>query len=177
MTCPYRLMAARAVLTSASSVLVYVATVVSAYRRAIDAYCGNSESYRFDPKWMEEVCKVSHREFTTGFYFNQPSNLDQNYRTSAYTRDYSFTGLVKDYDEKTGYATVEQRNKMVRGDRIEIFGPDCDFFTQTLDEMYNEEGEPIDSAPHPQQILKIKTDKPVKPFYMLRKEKNQQLKD
>lgn len=155
----------------------YVATVVSAYRRAIDAYCGNPESYRFDPKWMEEVCKVSHREFTTGFYFNQPSNLDQNYRTSAYTRDYSFTGLVKDYDEKTGYATVEQRNKMVRGDRIEIFGPDCDFFTQTLDEMYNEEGEPIDSAPHPQQILKIKTDKPVKPFYMLRKEKNQQLKE
>lgn len=77
----------------------YVATVVSAYRRAIDAYCGNPESYRFDPKWMEEVCKVSHREFTTGFYFNQPSNLDQNYRTSAYTRDYSFTGLVKDYDE------------------------------------------------------------------------------
>lgn len=151
----------------------YVATVVSAYRRAIDSYCADPENYQFKQEWMDELCKVSHREFTTGFYFHKPDNLDQNYRTSAYTRDYSFVGMVKDYDEETGYAIVEQRNKMVIGDEIEVFGPGTDFFSQTLSEMYNEEGEAVEAAPHPQQILKIKMDKPVKPFFMLRKQKNQ----
>lgn len=152
--------------------IFYVATVISAYRRAIDAYFQNPENYSFKEEWMEELCKVSHREFTTGFYFHEPTNLDQNYRTSDYTRDYSFVGIVKDYDSETGYAVVEQRNKMVVGDEIEIFGPCSDFFAQEIKEMYNEEGEAIESAPHPQQIIKIKTEKPVKPFFMLRKKKD-----
>ncbi len=152
--------------------IFYVATVISAYRRAIDAYFEDPENYSFKEEWMEELCKVSHREFTTGFYFHEPTNLDQNYRTSDYTRDYSFVGIVKEYDWETGYAVVEQRNKMVIGDEIEIFGPYSDFFAQELKEMYNEEGEAIESAPHPQQIIRIKTEKPVKPFFMLRKKKN-----
>lgn len=150
----------------------YVATIVSAYRKAIDSYFEDPEKYEFREEWMEELCKVSHREFTTGFYFHEPTNLDQNYRTSDYTRDYSFIGLVKEYDPQTGFAVVEQRNKMVVGDRIEVFGPFSDFFEQEIEEMYDEEGEPIQSAPHPQQIIKIKMKKAVKPFFMLRKEKN-----
>ncbi len=149
----------------------YVATIVSAYRRAIDAYYADPESYEFREEWMTELKKVSHREFTTGFYFDKPTNKDQNYQTSAYTRDYSFTGMVKSYDPETGYAIVEQRNKMVIGDEIEVFGPHTDFFVQELKEMYNEEGEPIESAPHPQQILKIKMEQPVEPNFMLRKKK------
>ena len=62
----------------------YVAIVVNAYRRAIDAYM---EGKPYDPKWFDEICKVSHREFTTGFYFHKATNTDQNYRTSDYTRD------------------------------------------------------------------------------------------
>lgn len=149
----------------------YVATIVSAYRKAIDAYFENPEEYEFKEEWMTELCKVSHREFTTGFYFHKPTNNDQNYRTSAYTRDYSFVGMIKDYDPETGYAIVEQRNKMVIGDKIEVFGPNADFFEQELKEMYDEDGNPVDSAPHPQQILKIKMDKPVGPCFMIRKEK------
>lgn len=149
----------------------YVATIVSAYRKAIDAYYADPQSYEFKDEWMRELKKVSHREFTTGFYFDKPTNKDQNYQTSAYTRDYTFTGMVKSYDEETGYAIVEQRNKMVIGDEIEVFGPGTDFFVQQLTEMYNEEGEPIESAPHPQQILKIKMNKPVKENFMLRKKK------
>lgn len=149
----------------------YVATIVSAYRKAIDAYCANPAEYKFKEEWMTELCKVSHREFTTGFYFHKPTNNDQNYRTSAYTRDYSFVGMIKDYDPETGYAIVEQRNKMVIGDKIEVFGPGADFFEQELKEMYDEEGNAVDSAPHPQQILKIKMDKPVGPSFMIRKEK------
>ncbi len=153
--------------------IFYVATIIAAYRKAIDAYYADPEHYEFKQEWMDEMKKVSHREFTTGFYFNNPTNKDQNYRTSAYTRDYAFTGLVKSYDPETGYAIVEQRNKMVLGDEIEIFGPGADFFVQKLTEMYDEEGNPIDSAPHPQQILRIKVEKPVAENYMFRKRKDE----
>ncbi|MGN1142979.1 MAG: U32 family peptidase [Anaerovoracaceae bacterium] len=151
--------------------IFYVATLVSAYRRAIDAYYEDPEHYVFREEWMTEMMKASHREFTTGFYFHQPTNKDQNYQTSAYTREYSFTGLVLDYDPATGIATVEQRNKMVLGDEIEVMGPGREFFTQTLKEMYDEEGTPVQSAPHPQQILRIPMDQPVGPYDMLRKKR------
>ena len=81
--------------------------------------------------------------------------------------------MVRSYDPKTGYAIVEQRNKMVVGDEIEIFGPGSNYFVQTLTEMYNEEGEPIEAAPHPQQILKIKLNGPAGPDFMVRKKKEQ----
>lgn len=149
----------------------YVATIVGAYRRAIDAYYADPEGYTFDPEWLRELKKVSHREFTTGFYYNKPTNKDQNYQTSAYTRDYTFVGLVKSYDEKTGLAVVEQRNKMSLGDEIEVFGPYTDYFTQKIEVLLDEENQPIESAPHPQQIVKIKMDQPVLEKFMLRKQK------
>ncbi|MEG1163482.1 MAG: U32 family peptidase [Anaerovoracaceae bacterium] len=151
--------------------IFYVATIIGAYRRAIDSYFADPQHYQFDAEWLNECKKVSHREFTTGFYFDKPTNKDQNYQTSAYTREYSFIGIVREYDANTGYAIVEQRNKMSIGEEIEIFGPYDKYFTQTLKEMYNEDGEAVESAPHPQQILKIKVERPVKPNYMLRKKK------
>ncbi len=151
----------------------YVATVVGAYRRAIDAYYEDPDNYTFKDEWMTELKKVSHREFTTGFYYNQPTNKDQDYLTSAYTREYTFIGVVRDYDAETGMATVEQRNKMSIGEDIEVFGPYTDFFEQKLEVMFNDEGEAIDAAPHPQQIVTIKMNQPVKPGFMLRKRKEQ----
>ena len=150
----------------------YVATIIHAYRQAIDAYFQDPENHVFNPEWLTELKKASHREFTTGFYFDQPTNLDQNYQTSAYTREYAFVGIVRSYDESTGMAVIEQRNKMVLGDEIEIFGPDIPFFKQKITEMYDyESGDAIDAAPHPQQIITMKMDKPVKEHYMLRKKK------
>lgn len=151
----------------------YVATVVGAYRRAIDAYYEDPENYQFKEEWLTELKKVSHREFTTGFYFNQPTNKDQNYLTSAYTREYTFIGVVKSYDPETQMAIVEQRNKMTVGEEIEVFGPHTDFFTQKLEVLLNEDGEPMESAPHPQQLLQIKMEQPVKENFLLRKRKEQ----
>ena len=151
--------------------IFYVATIVGAYRRAIDAYYEDPEGYEFDPDWLTELKKVSHREFTTGFYYNKPTNKDQNYQTSAYTREYSFVGLVKSYDAETGIAVIEQRNKMVLGDEIEVFGPFTDHFTQKIEMLLDEENQPIEAAPHPQQIVKIKMDRPVSEKFMLRKPK------
>ncbi len=141
----------------------YVATLVSAYRKAIDAYYADPDGYKFDNAWIDEMKKVSHREFTTGFYFDQPTNKDQNYQTSAYTRDYSFVGMVKSYNPETKMAVVEQRNKMVIGDEIEIMGPYTDYFAQKLTEMYDEEGTPIEAAPHPQQIITMRMEQAVAP--------------
>lgn len=150
----------------------YVATIIHAYRQAIDAYFADPYNYEFKEEWLTELKKASHREFTTGFYFDQPTNLDQNYQTSAYTREYAFVGIVRSYDPETKMAVIEQRNKMVTSDEIEIFGPDIPFFKQKITEMYDaESGEPIDAAPHPQQIIRMKMAQPVKPNYMLRKKK------
>lgn len=146
--------------------IFYIAHVIRAYRQAIDA---EEEGRAFDPAWMDELCKASHRNFTTGFYYHEPGPEDQNYSSSAYSRDYAFVGLVKSYDPASGYAVIEQRNKMVLGDEVEVFGPGGTDFTQTIDEMLDEEGNQIDQAPHPQQIVRIRMKHPAGEDWMLRK--------
>jgi putative protease len=136
--------------------MYYVATVVSAYRAALDEYLADPEGYTFDRQHFNELCKASHREFTHGFYYNKPTDSDQNYLTSDYIRDYSFVGLVREHDPSSGLTTVEQRNKFSIGDTIEIFGPGMPYYEETITEMYDEEGTPVLSAPHPQQILRIR---------------------
>jgi len=149
----------------------YVATVIRAYRMAIDEYYKDPENYKFDEKWLREIKKASHRDFTTGFYFGKPTDEAQVYTTSSYVRGYDFVGLILDYDEKTKIATVEQRNRMFVGENMEVFGPGKEFFTQTIEKMWNEEDEEIKVAPHPQQIVKILMEKPVSAMDMIRKER------
>ncbi len=149
----------------------YVASVVRAYRMAIDSYLQDPENYVFKKEWLVEFSKASHREFSTGFYHHKPDHTGQVYDSSAYVRDYAFIGLVLDYDAATGIATVEQRNKMVIGDEIEIIGPKRDMFAQKLEQMWDDEGNAIEAAPHPQQIVKIKMEKPVARFDILRRER------
>jgi putative protease len=153
--------------------MYYVATVVSAYRAAIDAYLADPDSYVFDKAWFEELCKASHREFTHGFYYNKPTDKDQNYLTSEYIRDYSFVGLVRETDPASGLTTVEQRNKFGVGDTVEIFGPRTPYYEEVIKEMYNEEGESVESAPHPQQILRIRFDRTPEEGFIIRKKKMQ----
>jgi len=151
----------------------YVATVIRAYRMAIDEYYNDPDNYRFNEKWLKEIKKASHRDFTTGFYFGKPTNEAQVYTTSSYVRGYDFVGLILDYDEETKIATVEQRNRIFTGEKIEIFGPNKDFITQIIQKMWDEEGNEIDVAPHPQQIIKILMEKPVSSMDMIRKEREE----
>ena len=148
----------------------YAASVVKAYREAIDSYFAAPEQFEVKKEWVEELDKVSHRAYTTGFYYGRPTEKDQIYGTSSYTQTSDFVGLVLDYDEKTGFATVEQRNHMKVGQEIEIFQPHLAGYRQILQEMYNDEGEAIQVAPHPQQIVKIRMDKPVEPYGILRRD-------
>lgn len=147
----------------------YVATVVSAYRKAIDAYMDDPENYSFDPEWLAELSKASHREYTTGFYFNKTTGADQIYNTSSYIRDYDFVGMVLEYDKETGIAKIEQRNRMIVGDEIEVVVPGRDYFVQIIEAMKNDEGESIRTAPHAQMIVYMPMKQEVEPYTILRR--------
>lgn len=147
----------------------YVATVVNAYRRAIDAYFADPEGYAPKQEWLGELLKVSHRDYTEGFYEHKTTEEDQIYGTSSYQQTHDFIGLVKEASGTDGYAVVEQRNNMKVGETIEVFQPTGETFTQVLTHMFDENGEEITVAPHPQQIVRIRFDKPVEAFSMLRR--------
>lgn len=147
----------------------YVATVVAAYRSAIDAYFGDPVNYKFNPMWLDEVCKVSHRDYYTGFFFGIPPSGAQIYGSSSYIRNYDIVGIVLDYDEKTSVAKIAQRNRIFLGDEVEIIRPGKPFFTQKITEMKNEDLQDIEVANHAEMILYIKTEQPVERDAMLRK--------
>lgn len=148
----------------------YVASVVKAYRLAIDAYFDHPDDFHIDPAWTEELEKVSHRPYTTGFYYHQPTKDDQLYGTSSYIQTSEFVGLVRSYDKETGWALVEQRNNMKLGQEIEVFQPTGPLFRQTIRAMRDEDGEEIAVAPHPQQLLYMKMEQPVEPYTILRRD-------
>lgn len=147
----------------------YAATIVKAYREEIDRYFKDPESYAFDEKQYDELCKVSHRPYCTGFYFGKPDADKQVYTDSSYIRDYDLIGMVTGYDEKTKIATISQRNKFSVGDEIEIIQPGQPFFSQCVEYMENENGEKIESAPHAQMTVKLPVKYPVGTDAMLRK--------
>lgn len=149
----------------------YVGTVVKAYRQAIDDCLKDRELYESKKEYyLEEVSKASHREYTTGFYYRKPDGNEQVYTNNSYIRDYDFIGMVEeDYDESTGCAVVMQRNKFEVGNEIEVMPAKGESWKMTVTKMWNEDGEEVMSAPHPQQLLKVKFDKPVKKHDMLRK--------
>lgn len=152
--------------------MFYVATVVRAYRKVIDSYLTDTDNYKFDITWLAELNKASNREFTTGFYFDKPDNEDQNYVTNAYSREYDFLGVVREYDESTSMALVEQRNKINVGDEIEVFGPGIEYFTMKVEKMLDAEtGEAIESAPHAQQMINIEINFPVNKDFLLRRKR------
>ncbi len=153
--------------------LYYVSTIIGAYRLGIDDVYEDTNLFNKNKElYYEEVRKVSHREFTTGFYFGRPDDA-QVYETSSYIREYDFLGMVIDFDKETNIATIEQRNRTFKGDEIEIFGPHTKYFTQTIDKMWDEKGNEIDVAPHAQQIFKIKIDQPIDKYFLIRKQRQE----
>ncbi|WP_334309766.1 U32 family peptidase [Anaerotignum propionicum] len=149
----------------------YVGTVVKAYRQAIDDYMTSPDLYREKlPQYLEEVSKASHRDYTEGFYYEKPDGNQQIYNSNTYIRGFDFVGMVQeDSNPETGIAIVEQRNKFSVGDTIEVMPAKGNAFTMKVSKMWDEKGNAVESAPHPQQILQILFEKPVKKFDMLRK--------
>ncbi len=148
---------------------LYVATVVGAYRRAIDAYYADPENFKVDDEILEELEKVSHREYTTGFYYGKPDENNQLYTSNTYIQDYTIVGVVTDYDEKTKIATIEQRNRFFKGEELEVISPNLPSFAFSSNYMKNESDEDIEVAPHPQMTVKLMIEKKVVPYSIIRK--------
>ncbi|RKD23948.1 protease [Ammoniphilus oxalaticus] len=147
----------------------YVATVVNAYRQAIDAYCADPDGYQLKKEWLEEVHKATHRSTTTGFFFDTPSAVDHLYQEAEVLAESEFAGIVLDYDAEHSIASIEQRNHFAVGQTVEFFGPNGLFFRQTAQQMWDEKGNKIDRAPHPLMVVNLKVDHPVSPLDIMRK--------
>ncbi|MDD5793227.1 peptidase U32 family protein [Clostridium sp. HCP1S3_B4] len=138
----------------------YVAAVVKAYRQAVDAYLASPKDYKFKKEWMDNLNKVSHRIYSTGFYYGDEDR--QIYDSSAYTRTADIVGMVKEFDEENMVATIEQKNKVFDNDTVEVLRPVGDNFEVTLSDMRENDGTKIDSAPRPQMLFKVKVNVPLK---------------
>ncbi len=148
----------------------YVASVVKAYREAVDSYFEDPENYEFKQEWMDILLKVSHRPYHTGFYFGKTG--EQNYDDSSYIRDYDIVGMVKEYDEETKIATIIQKNRVFKGDKVDILRPYTSNFSIEMGSMYDvEKNTEIDVANRAHMIFKMKVDTPLKVNDMLIKQK------
>ncbi|NLL79506.1 MAG: U32 family peptidase [Clostridiales bacterium] len=153
---------------------LYVATVARTYRKAIDDYFESEEKYRANMLWyQEEISKCTYRQFTTGFYFGKPDENTQIYDSNTYINEYIYLGYVEAVNEK-GEACITQRNKFSVGDAIEIMQPDGKNIMTEVEAITNEEGEAMESCPHPQQKLLIKLTREPKPYDVLRVKKTEE---
>lgn len=143
----------------------YTAVVSAAYRGAVDEYLKNPDGYTA-PVWvMEELEKISHRTYSTGFYFGRPENA-QTYKDAGYIRDYSVAGIVVGYEN--GRILLKMKNKFLKGREFDCLEPHSRPFLLTANEMFDEDDISIDTAPHPEMIVKIPFEREIKPGSLLR---------
>ncbi len=152
----------------------YTAVVTNSYRMAIDAYLKDPENYVFDERIMRELESVSHREYCTGFYLDDPMTEPQMSTINGYIREKAYFATALEADElplpegltltndKGTLAPFIQRNKIKLGDSAEMISPNCLGRAFDVAEMYSENGEPIEAAPHPSQKFFIRVPFEVK---------------
>ncbi len=135
---------------------LYVATVARTYRKAIDACLRSREEYEELLPWCrEQIAACTYREFTTGFFYGKPDETSQIYDNNTYQKGYTYLGIVEKREED-GLVCLEQRNKFSVGEKIEIMKPDGRNELVTVEAIFDETGTPMESAPHPQQKLRVK---------------------
>ncbi|MBM7563713.1 putative protease [Paenibacillus sacheonensis] len=149
--------------------LHYVATVVNAYRQAIDSYMADPENYELKQVWQDDIQKAANRPLNTGFFYDTPGAEDHIYEPEDKAAPYDFAGVVVSYDEASGTAVIQQRNHFKPGQEVEFFGPNGTFFKQTVEAIADTDGNVLDAARHPLQHVVIRTESPVKPMDMMRK--------
>lgn len=148
----------------------YVSTVSNVYKKAVDAYLESPDAFEtIKPALVDELWKVAQRELATGFYYQTPSENEQLFGARRKIPQYKFVGEVVAFDGQTMTATVRQRNVITEGDEIEFYGPGFRHFTATVKDLKNEEGERIDRAPNPMELLTMTVPTIVEPGDMIRK--------
>lgn len=146
---------------------LYVAAVARTYRRAIDDCFISQETYRSNMEWYKaEISKCTYRQFTTGFYFGKPDENTQIYDNSTYVNEYTYLGAVE--EKNGGLVKIEQKNKFCVGDRIEIMKPDGTNVEAIVEEMYDDEGNAVESCPHSKQKIRLKLSTEADVYDLLR---------
>ena len=149
----------------------YVASIVQAYRRAIDDCFTDIDKYmEHIDDYYAEACKVSHREYYTGFYFGYP-NQGQNFKESSYIRDYELIAAGERWDPATKRICVRERNKFSVGDACEILQPGKAPVSFTIGKMYDDQGQLIFSVPHAEQYAEIEFPEYVSEYSFIRRRK------
>lgn len=147
----------------------YAAAVTAAYRKAIDAYYAEGDAFRVRREWREELEKISHRPYTTGFALGNPDHSAQAYARSQPEQPYDFVGLVLGWDPDTKIARIQQRNHFKTTETLECLSPEGEVFPLTIGKMTNAEGMTVLSAPHPLEIVTMRTETPLLPYTILRR--------
>ncbi len=146
----------------------YCAVTTNAYRHALNDYMSMGESYVLKPWIKEELEKISHREYNTGFYLgNEPGQVTSN---GGYIRHYDIVAVCEDSNGKCSHIT--QRNKFFVGDTLDVLPPSGIPFLTVCKELKNQYGENVDSAPHAMESLTMTTDREIPPSSVIRKKRN-----
>lgn len=148
--------------------IYYIATIVDIYRRVIDEYIKNKDTYKYSDIYEKILRNCANRDAIPQF-FDGSNNVDccyYNGREEISNQD--FLGIVLSYDTNTKIAVIEQRNYFKVGDVVEVFGPNIDIFSFKIDEIYDEENNKIEIVRHPKQIVKLKIDRQVFPYDLIR---------
>lgn len=149
---------------------LYVATVARTYRKAIDDYLTSPEKYKENMGWyLEQISNCTYRQFTTGFFFGKPSEESQIYDNNTYIKEYTYLGIVGERNEE-GLYRIEQRNKFSVGEQIEVMKPDGRNIPVTVKRIVDEDGNEMESAPHPKQVLYIDLGQELEMYDILRRQ-------
>jgi len=152
---------------------LYVAAVARTYRRALDDWAKGREVYESHMQWYrEQIRDCTYRDFTTGFFYHKPGADAQIYDSNTYMRNYIYLGYIEEIKEIDGYryAEITQRNKFSAGEKIEIMKPDGENILTTAEQILDEEGNAMESAPHPLQKLYIFCGTTISKYDILRKQ-------
>ena len=151
---------------------LYVATVARTYRKALDDYAESPEKYEANMPWyLDQISNCTYRQFTTGFFYGKPTEKTQIYDSNTYVKEYTYLGIVGERNEKGWYKT-EQRNKFSVGEMIEVMKPDGRNVEVTVKAIYDEDGNPMESCPHPKQTLYIDLGMDLDQYDILRRKED-----
>ena len=149
---------------------LYVATVARTYRKAINDYLESPEKYRENMPWyLDQISNCTYRQFTTGFFYGKPTNETQIYDNNTYEKGYTYLGIVGPANEE-GLYRIEQRNKFSVGEVIEVMKPNGDNIEVTVKRLVDENGQEMESCPHPQQVFYVDLGMKLNEYDILRRQ-------
>lgn len=147
----------------------YVSTVTNCYKAAVNAYMESPQAFEaIKQDLIDELWKVAQRELATGFYYQTPTENEQLFGARRKIPQYKFVGEVVDFDEPSMTATIRQRNVINEGDRVEFYGPGFRHFETFITDLHDADGQKIERAPKPMELLTITVPQEVKAGDMIR---------